>query len=242
MIRSASRLIVALDHPTLPDAMRLVRRLRGTVECVKIGSVLFTSAGPTAVQRMQALGLKVFLDLKFHDIPSTVEKSCRAATRHGAWMLTLHASGGRQMLEAAVAGAADEAAKLKRRRPLLVGVTVLTHVEARDPRQLQRRVLELTQDAKRAGLDGVVASAQEAEMIRKATGWSFVIVCPGIRPSATGTGGRAKRDGTDQARIATPGEAVARGASYLVVGRPITEADDPPGIVQQLLNDMEVSR
>jgi orotidine-5'-phosphate decarboxylase len=228
---AASRLIVALDVETLPAALQVARRLRGVVRRVKVGSVLFTGAGPEAIRRLRALGFEVFLDLKFHDIPSTVEKSVRAAAHHGVWMLTVHASGQRAMLEAAVRGAREEASRLGRPRPLLVGVTVLTSVEAAPPSAVTRRVLELADAARRAGLDGVVASPQEAAALRRRLGPGPLIVCPGIRP--------ADGQAADQQRIATPSQALAAGASCLVVGRPIVEAPDPRARARQILTDMD---
>ena len=234
---AADRLIVAFDAPDLRAAVRLARELRGLVRYAKIGSILFTAAGPVAIERFLALGFKVFLDLKFHDIPSTVEQSCRAAVRHQVSMLTVHATGQPQMLEAAAAGARHEAQRLGVRRPKILGVTVLTSVPdgasqrvAARRMSLTRRVVELALQARRAGLDGVVASAHEAPAIRRKVGRSLAIVCPGIRPGTAGT--------SDQRRIATPREAIANGADFLVVGRPITEAREPRAIVKRLLAEI----
>ena len=230
MPSTAERLIVALDAPNLRNALRLAKRLRGLVSYAKIGSILFTAAGPAAVARVRALGFRVFLDLKFHDIPSTVEKSCRAAAHHGVSMLTVHAAGGREMLEAAAAGVREEAARLRVPRPRVVGVTVLTSVGASEARAMTARVVALARDARRAGLDGVVASAQEAAAVRRALPRPFLIVCPGIRPAAAGA--------SDHHRVATPGRAVSQGADFLVVGRPITEARDPREAVKLICQDM----
>jgi len=226
---AASRLIVALDLPTLGAAVRCAKRLQGLVRRVKIGSALFTAEGPEAVRRMRQLGFDVFLDLKFHDIPSTVEKSVRAAVPHRIWMLTVHASGQAQMLRSAVRGATDEAAKRRLPRPLIVGVSVLTSVEASGP-ALMRRVLTLAAHAQRAGLDGVVASAHEAAAIRRRLGSRLAIVCPGIRPASADEG--------DQSRVATPAKALKAGASFLVVGRPITQANNPGRAAQAILEEM----
>ncbi len=225
---AASRLIVALDLPDLASALRMARRGRGVAETVKIGSALFTAEGPEAIRRLRALGFEVFLDLKFHDIPSTVAKSCRAAVAHRVRMLTVHASGQSEMLAAAAEGVREEAAKRGVPRPLVVGVTVLTSVEAEGAARL---ALALAAAAKRAGLDGVVASAHEVSAIRRRLGKTFGIVCPGIR---LGAGHRE-----DQRRVASPREAIARGADWLVVGRPITEATDPRGSAQAILKDIE---
>ena len=221
----ADRLIVALDAPDMAACVRLARRLRGIVRRVKVGSILFAAAGPAAVARMRALGFDVFLDLKFHDIPSTVEKSCQAAARHGAWMMTVHAVGGADMLRAAVAGARQGARRAGTARPRVVGVTVLTSAAASPA-----RVVALARDAARAGLDGIVASAQEARAIRRAIGPRRLIVCPGIRPAD----GRAD----DQRRVATPRQALNAGADFLVVGRPITEARDPAAAARAILQEM----
>lgn len=233
MTSAADRLIVAFDASDVPAAVTLAKRLRGVVRYAKIGSVLFTAAGPAAIRRLRALGFEIVLDLKFHDIPSTVEKSCRAATRHGVAMLTVHASGQREMLEAAVVGTRREAARLGVSRPRVIGVTVLTSVGAAGAQALASRVAELAAQAKRAGLDGVVASAHEAPAIRRRVGRRFLIVCPGIRPRS--------RHQADQVRVASPGEALDRGADFLVVGRPITEANDPRSAAQQILAEMGVN-
>jgi orotidine-5'-phosphate decarboxylase len=227
----AERLIVALDSTDLHDALRVAKRLQGLLRYAKIGSALFTAEGPAAIQRVRALGFEVFLDLKFHDIPSTVEKSCRVAARHRVAMLTVHACGEPPMLEAAVAGTRREASRLKIPRPWVIGVTVLTSIASDNRRAMRDRVVALAAKAKRAGLDGVVASAHEASAIRRHMGKPFVIICPGIRP-------HAKRD-SDQRRVASPREAIAGGADFLVVGRPITEAKDPRAVAQRLLTEME---
>lgn len=231
MRSTAERLIVAFDSGDLPGALKLAKQLRGVVRYAKIGSALFTAAGPVAIGRMRALGFEIFLDLKFHDIPSTVEKSCRAAVRHGVSLLTVHASGQRKMLEAAVAGARQESARLGIRRPRVIGVTVLTSVAAGRTQAMAKRVVELALQAKRAGLDGVVASAQEAPTVRRRVGRLFLIICPGIRPTA--------RPDRDQLRVASPGEAIARGADFLVVGRPITEASDPRAAAEHILEEIK---
>ncbi len=228
-----SRLIVALDTGNLADAVRLVKRLQGVIRYVKIGSILFTAEGPAAIQRLRALGCEVFLDLKFHDIPSTVERSCRAAVRHGVSMLTVHASGGREMLEAAARGVSSEAHRLGVRRPRVVGVTVLTSVGASSAKSVSARVVQLAGESRRAGLDGVVASAHEAPAIRRRVGTSCLIVCPGIRLAGSSR--------ADQRRVASPREAMARGADFLVVGRPITEANDPKRVVIDIMKEMRLA-
>lgn len=229
-MKAADRLIVAFDHPDLAAALRLANQLRGLLRYAKIGSILFTAEGPRAIERFRALGVEVFLDLKFHDIPSTVEKSCRAAARQGVFMLTVHASGEPAMLEAAAGGVGSESTRLKIRRPRVVGVTVLTSEGSRAHQATSRRVVELARRARRAGLDGVVASAQEAAAIRRELRRPFLLVCPGIRP--------ASADHSDHRRVATPAAAIAGGADFLVVGRPITDASDPRAAAARILDEV----
>jgi orotidine-5'-phosphate decarboxylase len=229
MSAAADRLIVALDFTAPQPALAMARRLAGLVRIVKVGSALFTAAGPTVIQRLRRLGFAVMLDLKFHDIPSTVELSCRAAARHRAVLLTVHAAGEAQMLEAAVRGARSEAARRRLPRPLVLGVTVLTSV--RGASGVSSRVRQLAAKALKAGCDGVVASAQEAPALRRRFGRRLKIVCPGIRPAHARAG--------DQQRIVTPAAALAAGADWLVIGRPITGARHPRRAVSQLLDEME---
>ena len=225
------RLIIALDVAALASALRMARRLRGLVRTLKVGGALFTAAGPVVIRRLRTLGFHVMLDLKFLDIPSTVELSCRAAVRHRVAMLTVHASGGRPMLEAAVRGTREEAARQRAKRPLVLGVTVLTSVAGERSRRVMGRVSSLAGEALRAGCDGVVASAQEARSLRRRFGTRLLIVCPGIRP--------AWASRRDQRRVCTPGQALADGADALVIGRPVTAARDPRGAVLQILSEME---
>ena len=250
---SRDRLIVALDFAAAAPAVAVAKRLRGLVRTVKVGSALFTACGPAVIRQLRSLGFHVMLDLKFLDIPSTVELSCRCAVHHRVSMLTIHASAEPAMLEAAVHGVRAEAARLGIRRPLVLGVTVLTSVPAPPTRlslppgraallrggpgrpqgakRLTPRVTALAHAALEAGCDGVVASAQEAASLRRRFGRRLRIVCPGIRPAE----GRTH----DQQRVCTPGEALARGADALVIGRPITAARDPRAVVQRILNEME---
>ena len=230
-LTAAEQLIVALDFTTLGQAVTTAGRLRGLARTVKVGSALFTACGPAAIRRLRALGFEVMLDLKFHDIPSTVELSCRAAAQHRVSMLTVHAAGGRAMLEAAVGGARAGAHRRGVAKPRVLAVTLLTSVAGADSTALTARVMRLAQDARQAGCDGVVASAQEAAALRRRFGAAFWIVCPGIRPAQAGAG--------DQQRIATPREALARGADALVIGRPITAAARPRAAAQQILREIE---
>jgi orotidine-5'-phosphate decarboxylase len=221
----SDRLYVALDVDRLDEAESLLDRLAGVVGGCKIGSQLFTAAGPVTIERALKRGYRVFLDLKYHDIPNTVAGAVREATRLGVFMLNVHASGGAAMMRAAAESATKAAKELALPRPLVLGVTVLTSLDRRALERevgvqatVEAHVLRLAERAREAGLDGSVASAREIAPLRLALGRRWVIVTPGIRPAE-----RAD----DQMRTATPGVAVRAGADYLVVGRPITVAPDP---------------
>jgi len=233
-VRAApDRLIVALDMPVLRAAEALVERLAGVVAHFKVGSVLFTAAGPAAVEMVRRRGGHVFLDLKYHDIPATVTGAVEAAAHLGVGLLTVHASGGAVMLRAAAAAAAAAG----RDRPRIVAVTVLTsldraalHREMGVPVAVEGHAVHLAALAREAGCDGVVASPREAARLRAILGPGALIVTPGIRLA----GGAAH----DQARTATPAMAVRAGADYLVVGRPITEAADPAAAAAAILAEV----
>jgi orotidine-5'-phosphate decarboxylase len=231
------RLIVALDVDTLAQAERLVERLQGLVTRFKIGSQLFTAAGPAAVESVHKRGAEVFLDLKYHDIPNTVAGASREAARMGVLMFNVHASGGRDMMSAAAQGAATAAKELGVRRPIVLAVTVLTSLDrAALSRELavagsvEGHVLHLARMAAEAGLDGCVASPNEIGPLRTNRGPAWVIVTPGVRPMGSALG--------DQSRVATPRAAVLAGAHYLVVGRPITGAPDPTAAAAEVLQEM----
>jgi orotidine-5'-phosphate decarboxylase len=227
------RLIVALDVPGLAEAERLLDRLAGVVSTFKVGAQLFTAAGPAAVDLVRKRGGRVFLDLKYHDIQVQVAGAVREAARLGVSLLTVHASGGRAMLRAAVEAAADGAGE----RPRLLAVTVLTSLdrgalqrELKVPMAVEGHVVHLAGLAREAGCDGVVASPQETRALRASLGPSWLIVTPGVRPAAAAAG--------DQVRIATPGSARRAGADCVVVGRPITEAPDPAQAAEAILQEL----
>ncbi len=220
------RLLIALDVETAEEAMTIAAELRGTCGGVKVGSRLFTREGPSLVRRLVDGGHRVFLDLKFHDIPNTVAQSVDAAVATGAWMVNVHAGGGSPMMRAAAQAGREAAERLRQPAPLIIGVTVLTSMDAVTlssvgvNRNLLDHVVELATMARDAGLDGVVASPLETTAIRAACGDAFTIVTPGIRGGAA-TGGK-----DDQSRTMGPVNAVRAGASYLVVGRPVIAAPD----------------
>lgn len=224
-------LIVALDYADPGAADDLVRQLDPGACRLKVGSELFTRCGPQQVSAWIERGFDVFLDLKYHDIPNTVAAACRAAAALGVWMITVHAAGGQRMLEAAVAAVGETTP-----RPRIVAVTVLTSMTASDLGEVgliespEYTVARLARLAARAGCDGVVCSAHEAAGLRAARGADFTLVTPGIRAPD------ARAD--DQRRTMTPAEAIAAGADYLVVGRPITAAADPATALAQLQNEV----
>lgn len=227
-------ILVALDVDSAAKAIALADTLRGVVGGYKIGKQLFTAAGPAMVHELTSRGDRVFLDLKFHDIPNTVAGAVRSAVATGAWMVNVHASGGSAMMKAAAEAATQAAAALGRPRPLVIGVTVLTSMtdaalaEVGVTRPVIDQVVHLARLARQSGLDGVVASPQETAAIREACGPDFQIVTPGIRPLRQGSGQAADQLGRDdQARTLTPAEAMKAGSTYLVIGRPITGAPNP---------------
>lgn len=236
------QLLIALDVESADQALRLADALRGRVGGFKIGNRLFTTEGPSIVRNLAERGDRVFLDLKYHDIPNTVATAVSAATTTGAWMVNVHASGGLRMMQAAADAARETAAREHRSAPLVIGVTVLTSMNAGmleevgfEARTVLEQVERLARLAQRAGLDGVVASPQETSLIRRACGPEFAIVTPGIR------GGAALSGKDDQERTMTAGEAIAAGASYIVVGRPIIGAPDPRDAAERIGNEIRTS-
>jgi orotidine-5'-phosphate decarboxylase len=236
------QLLVALDVEPAGYAVRLAQELRNLAGGVKVGSRLFTMNGPSLVERLVEYGHRVFLDLKFHDIPNTVAHAVDAAARTGAWMVNVHACGGSAMMRAAADAAQSAAARTGRPRPLVIGVTVLTSMdesalaETGVQRPVLDQVLALARLARDAGLDGVVASPLETAAIRRECGPDFVIVTPGIRGASAG----GPRD--DQARTMGPADAIRAGASYIVVGRPIVEARNPRGAADAIGREILESR
>lgn len=229
-----SPIVVALDYPTMAQSIEMAKRLDPTQCRVKVGKELFTTAGPAILEALHKLNFDVFLDLKFHDIPNTVANAVSVAASLGVWMVNVHASGGRRMMEASVNALSQRADN----KTLLIAVTVLTSMDQSDlvevgidltPEQHVKRLAALAQSS---GMDGVVCSAQEASMLSSELGKDFVLVTPGIRPAGSAQG--------DQKRIMTPSEAMAAGSHYLVMGRPITQAADPVNALIQVNKELGV--
>ncbi|MBQ9600970.1 MAG: orotidine-5'-phosphate decarboxylase [Neisseriaceae bacterium] len=219
--------IVALDFANENDTLAFVRQLDPSLCQLKIGKELFTATGRNLVEKLIHQGFKVFLDLKYHDIPNTVAKACKVAAQMGVWLVDMHASGGRRMMEAAAEAVANETHK-----PHLIGVTVLTSMEQNDLREIgfqaapNELVCNWAKLAQSSGLDGVVCSAQEATMLRQEIGKAFLLVTPGIRLNT--------HNQDDQRRIMTPEQALNAGSNYLVMGRPITQAQNPVALLRQI--------
>ena len=229
--KPASRIIVALDYPDAAAALSLVDRLEPGSCRLKVGKELFTRAGPQLVSGLVERGFDVFLDLKFHDIPNTVAAACHAAAELGVWMLNVHALGGARMLQAARDGVERAA-----HRPLLIAVTILTSMDNSDLAAIglagspQDNVLRLARLAADCGVDGVVCSSRETAVLREQHVQDFLLITPGIRPAGSSA--------DDQRRIMTPREAVQSGSSYLVIGRPVTQADNPVGVLRTINSEL----
>ena len=228
---SDPKIIVALDYPTEARAFQLIDQLDAQLCRLKVGKEMFTHLGPVFVEKIQAKGFEVFLDLKYHDIPNTVAKACEAAASLNVWMLNVHASGGRRMMEAAADAIANH-----QNKPYLIAVTVLTSMSQEDLVELginetpADQALKLAKLTQSSGLDGIVCSAQEASIMRKNLKHDFLLVSPGIRPAGS------KAD--DQRRIMTPLDALSAGSNYLVIGRPITQSDDPLGVLRTINSEI----
>ncbi|MBK8907788.1 MAG: orotidine-5'-phosphate decarboxylase [Rhodospirillales bacterium] len=235
-MKPSDRIFVALDTVDVEHAVALARQLKGTVGGVKIGAEFFTASGPDGFERVAEVGLPVFLDLKFHDIPNTVERAVRAAIKLKPFMLNVHAMGGEFMLRAAAAAAEETAAEAGIERPLVLAVTVLTSLSAADlaamgiSASLPRQVTRLAVLARDCGLDGVVCSCAEIMALRGACGARFKLIVPGIRPSWAA--------GDDHKRMITPADAIALGADYLVIGRPIIRAADPAEAARRICDEI----
>lgn len=228
-----NRVLVALDYANQQDALAMAERLDPTRCRVKVGKELFTRSGPAIIEQLHSRGFDVFLDLKFHDIPNTTAKAVRAAAEMGVWMVNVHASGGRLMMETA----REELAKVNGANTLLIAVTILTSMERSDLAELGmdieplEQVKRLAKLAESSGMDGVVCSAQEVSPLRSVISGDFKLVTPGIRPANAAVG--------DQKRIMTPAEALTAGSDYLVIGRPITQAENPVESLKQIETEIQ---
>ena len=230
-----SKIIVALDHADATSALNLAAKLDPNMCKLKVGKELFTAAGPTLIEQLVKKQFKVFLDLKFHDIPTTVAKACQAASNLGVWMLNVHACGGAAMMQAALEGV-----NKSNHQPFLIAVTVLTSMDQSTltsvgvSQKLDQQVLNLAKLSQQSGLHGVVCSGLEARLLKQNLPNDFLLITPGIRPST------ANLD--DQNRVLTPSQAVNMGASYLVIGRPITQAADPVVALMAIQHEIEANR
>jgi orotidine-5'-phosphate decarboxylase len=237
-LKAADRLVIALDIDNDEEALGLVADLKGSVGMFKVGHQLFTAYGPDIVRRIIGMGGRVFLDLKYHDIPNTVAKASAEAAKLGVSIFNVHSLGGLDMMKAAAAAAKEAAGKHGLPEPIVLAVTVLTSMdemslrrELKITRSLQREVAHLARLAQRAGMHGVVASPQEIKMLRRSVRGEFIILTPGVRPAW------AAKD--DQKRVMTPGEAVKTGADFIVVGRPVLKAQDRKAAVQKILEEKQ---
>ena len=227
----SSPVVVALDYPDQAQALAMADQLDPAKVRVKVGKEIFTRSGPAVVEALHGKGFEVFLDLKFHDIPTTVAGAVAAAADMGVWMVNVHAGGGQRMMEAAANAIANH-----RTRPLLIAVTVLTSMDRTDLSQIgivdepQVQVRRLAELSKASGMDGVVCSAQEASLLKQACGQNFALVTPGIRPAGSDAG--------DQRRVLTPVQARDAGVDYMVIGRPITQSAEPTLVVDEILQSL----
>lgn len=247
--RDAPEIAVALDVSDAGEALAFVARLRPAASWFKIGSQLFTAAGPSVVRGVLTTGARVFLDLKFHDIPNTVAAAAREAARLGVDLFNVHAAGGAEMMRRALDGANEEAARrgaTEDERPRVIAVTVLTSHDAAsvsetgvDPRHtIDDHVIRLAALARRVGLDGVVASVHETERIKRECGADFLVVTPGVRPMIGAPNGDSNSQSDDQRRVATPADAARAGVDMIVVGRTILRAADPAGVIDDINTEL----
>lgn len=231
----SEKIIIALDVPDKQKALNLVHALP-SARMFKVGLRLFTSEGPPFIKELRSLGKNVFLDLKLHDIPNTVADTVRVCAGYGVRMMTLHTSGGREMMEKAAGAAAETAHRTGRPKPLLLGVTILTSLKNEQleeigmPPDTDAQVVRLAKLAAESGLDGVVCSPREIELVKKAVGKDFLVVTPGIRPAWAAA--------QDQKRILTPAQAVRQGADFLVIGRPIIADPSPPDAFDRIIQEI----
>ena len=234
-LKPEERIILALDFPELEEAEKWVRRFQGKLHTYKVGPILYLKNGKDVLKRFTDFGAKIFLDLKFHDIPSTVEKTVRQLTELNIKMFTLHALGGIDMMRKVSESVAEEADKMSKAKPLTLAVTVLTSHDENTLKEIginnstRDEVLKLAGIADKAGIDGLVCSGQELDFIKKEFGDRFTLVIPGIRPASKSH---------DQKRVMTPGEAISKGADYLVVGRAISEAQNPEFVVEEIVKQI----
>jgi len=234
-LKPEERIILALDFPEHEIAINWVEKLKSRIKTFKVGPILFLNSGSEGLKEFSNLGVDVFLDLKFHDIPSTVEKTAQQSVRFGANMFTIHTLGGYEMMKRVSEATKEEAEKLSYPKPLVLGVTVLTSHDQKSLEQIgiftstEDTVMNLAKLAEKANVDGLVCSGVEVEALRREFGDRFTLVVPGIRP------GTANHD---QKRVTTPAEAVSKGADYLVIGRAITEADNPEEVVDEIVKSI----
>lgn len=237
LVKRRERIIVSLDVSDIDLCKDIVTILYPMIKIFKVGSQLFTTCGQEAINILKRKGAGIFLDLKFHDIPSTAGKAAASATSLGVDIFNIHASGGLDMMKRARESSEEVAERLKIKRPLILGITVLTSMDRDDLKDLgiercpKEQALFLAELAKSAGLDGVVASADEIGPIKKKLGKNFMVITPGIRPTWANS--------QDQKRVATPRDTFDRGADYIVIGRPITEAEDPKAVVERIFGEIE---
>lgn len=236
--KASDKLIVVLDFANLERALSLVEELSDCVQMFKVGNQLFTSAGPAVIRMLKEKQKRVFLDLKFHDIPNTVMRAAESATALGVDMFNVHSSGGNVMMQAVAEATKLKAEELRLKKPIVLGVTVLTSIGEEQliadfgtTRRLTEQVAYLAKLTQRSGLDGVVASPREIDLIKKTCGEGFVVVTPGVRPKWALQ--------NDQERVMTPGEAIAAGADYIVIGRPIYNSEHPREATMAIIEEIE---